>query len=337
MLLTETVEINITSRTVNHYRSKGYKIPMKYSDKSKKEILNSDVSILVNVLDLPASSHIRIKYKCDNCGKEFETSYCDWNKSKYKELGDLCRDCAVKIKLPKAMEDKYGYPNAAQVQSIIDKKNKTDLEKYGNKWHIASPEIRDSINRILIEKYGVDNPMKNEEIKNKAMATNNSKYGGNSSLCCAEIKEKAQQTCLAKYGVKNPAQLKEVQDKARKTLYKNGTVPTSKAEKRMCAILKDIFGEENCFPNYPERNLSLDCLVLFEEYKIDFEYDGKYWHKDRKQYDAARNAVLMKNGYKVARIKGNNKDNMPTKEQILDAVDYLVKDNYNLVFINMDV
>ena len=45
----------------------------------------------------------------------------------------------------------------------------------------------------------------------------------------------------------------------------------------------------------------------------------------------------MNNGYKIVRIKGNNQDDMPTRNQILDAVDYLVKDNHHLVFIDMNI
>lgn len=337
MLLTKTVEINITPRTVNHFKEKGYLIPVKYSEKSKKEVFDFESTILVNVLDLPSSSHTKIKYKCDNCGEEFITEYCAWNQTKYKELGDLCKDCAIKIKLPKSMLDKYGHTNAAQVPFIVDKKKQTNIKKYGNEWHIASSEIRNNIVDTWMKKYGTDNPMKDEEIKTKAKETNNYKYGGNSPLCCEDIKGKAKQTCLVKYGVENPSQSKEIQNKIRKTLYSNGTVPTSKAEKQMCDILKDIFGEENCFPNYPEGNLSLDCLVVLEDCKIDFEYDGKYWHQNRGKYDAARNAVLMDNGYKIVRIKGNNQDSMPTHTQILEAVDYLVKGNHHLSFIDMNI
>lgn len=337
LLLTKTVEINITSRTVNHFKEKGYLIPTKYSEKSKKEVFDFESAILVNVRDLPSSSHIKIKYKCDNCEKEFLTEYCAWNQTKYKELGDLCKECAIKIKLPKSMQDKYGHANASQVPSIVDKKKQTNIEKYGNEWHIASSEVRDNIIHTWVEKYGTDNPMKNEEIKTKAKETNNHRYGGNSSLCCKEVKEKAKKTFLLKYGVENPSQSKEIQNKIRKTLYANGTVPTSKPEKQMCNILKDIFGEENCFPNYPEGNLSLDCLVLLEDCKIDFEYDGIFWHKNRGKHDAARNAILMDNGYKIVRIKGNNQDTMPTHTQILEAVDYLVKGNHHLAFINMNI
>ena len=104
----------------------------------------------------------------------------------------------------------------------------------------------------------------------------------------------------------------------------------------MCELLSSLYGADNCYPNFPVGNLSLDCLVKFNQFKIDFEYDGIYWHKNRKQYDAARNAVLMDEGYRIVRIKANNQDTLPSAEQIRQAVDYLVKDNHHLVFINMN-
>lgn len=336
MLLTENVDVQITARNINHYKEKGYEIPMKYSDKSKKYILDSSKKITVKLEDLPDSSHTKITYKCDGCGEIFEAAYSDWKKRKHQELGDFCNKCAVKIKVPYIMQEKYGYSNAANVPFIIEKKKETNLKKYGTEWAISSEQVRKNIVETFENKYQVKNPMQNETIKQKAMDTNIARYGGKSSMCDKNVREKSIETCLKKYGVKNAFQSKEVQAKARKTLYKNNSTPSSKAEQNMCNILKDLFGEDNCIPCFPEGNLSLDCLVKIENEKIDVEYDGTYWHKDKGQIDAARNAVLMNLGYRILRIKGNNKDTMPTKEQIKDAIDYLVKDNHYLVFIDMN-
>lgn len=336
MLLTHEVEIPIYSQNVNHYKNKGYNIPMKYSDKMGYEIIDRGVPILVKVEDLPKTSHVQIQYQCDVCGEIFTTSWCDWNRRKYRELGDMCKDCAAKTKLPVAMKDKYGYDNPAKVDSIIEKKKQTNKRKYGNEWSIASDSVRETIHSVFLEKYGVDNPMQTKEVKEKAKKTNNERYGGNSALCDEAVRAKSIKTCLQKYGVPNAYQAKENQLKARRTLYKNGTTPTSKAEKAMCQLLVEIFGQDNCFPNYPVSSLSLDCLVLTDGIKIDFEYDGYYWHKNRGQKDAARNAVLMNMGYKIVRIKANNQDTLPTKEQIEEAVDYLVKGNHRLKFIDMN-
>lgn len=337
MLITEIVEIYVTARTVNHYKEKGYEIPMRYSEKSKKEVIDSSHSINVKIQDLPQNSHIKIKYKCDNCGEIFVTSYSDWANSTYKELGDLCKNCAAKIKLPKAMEDKYGESNSSKVSSIVNKKKQTNLDKYGNEWAIASAQIQKKIKDFFVDKHGVDNPMKDKTVQQKAKNINRTRYGGNSPLCDSDIKEKSRKTCLNKYGVENAYQSKEIQAKARNTLYKNGNTPTSKAENKLCEILKEMFGKDNCYPNHPFGSLSLDCLVILDNLKIDFEYDGYYWHKNRGQYDAARNAVLLNNGYKIIRIKANNKDTMPSKHQIQCAVDALIKDNRHLIFIDMNI
>lgn len=336
MLLTEEIEIFVRPRTVNHFKEKGYDIPVIYDENSKKELYDFNAKIKVKIDDLPASSHLKIKYRCDNCNEIFETTYHAWNHRKYKELGDLCKKCAAKIKLPQAMVDNYGYNNPIYVPSIIEKKKQTNIEKYGTEWAISSSIVRERSKQTMIERLGVDSSMKSEEVKEKARITNNIRYGGNAPTCSEEVLLKIQQTCIIRYGVSNPAKVQKFKEKARKTLYKNNNIPSSKAEEKFCEILKDIYGEENCVPGFPEGAYSLDCLVTINNIKIDFEYDGRYWHENRKQKDGARNAILMNLGYRIVRVKGNNKDTMPSKEQIIQAVDYLLKENHHLVFIDMN-
>ncbi len=336
MLLTNEIDIQVTSRNFNHYKNKGYDIPMIYNEKLKKDVIDRNKKIIVQVCDLPNSSKVKIQYMCDNCHKIHNITYSDWMKRKLPEFGDLCKECAIKIKLPQSLMQKYGYSNCANIPSVVEKKKKTNLEKYGNEWAIASDDVHQNIVNIFLNKYGVDNPMKDVDIKLKAQKTNQEKYGGNSPMCDKDIRQKSINTCLKKYGTVNAFQSKEIQQKARESLYQNGTTPSSKVEKEMCNMLKEIFGVENCFPNYPEGCLSLDCLVKFNTYKIDFEYDGYYWHKNRKQYDAGRNAVLIKNNYKIVRIHGNNLDILPSTEQIINAVNYLIEENHHLVIIDMN-
>lgn len=336
MLITKVVSVDVTKRTVTHYRELGYDIPTIYNEKSGKYIPDFNSQIMVNTKDLPEHSHVKIQYQCDNCGGVFTTEYHYWNNAKLPELGDLCHDCATKIKLPQIMIDKYNCKNPSQSPEIIAKKKQTNLERYGNEWAIASESVRDKIIDVFIDKYGVDNPMKNETVKNKAIRTNNVKYGGNSAMCSDDIKVRLRESIMRKYGVSSTAKLPEVRAKMRRTLYKNGNVPSSKAEQKMCSILKEMYGEENCHPGHPVFPFFLDCLVVIGETNIDFEYDGLYWHKNKERQDRTRNAVLMNNGYKIIRIKGNNADVMPSKEQIQQAVDYLVRDNHHITFIDMN-
>lgn len=90
MLLTKTVLISV-SGNVSYYEEKGYEIP-KHLDKGNKMRVKRDTKIIVNVLDLPPESAIRIRYQCDLCEKSFETKYSSYLKNKF----DTCRECNMK-------------------------------------------------------------------------------------------------------------------------------------------------------------------------------------------------------------------------------------------------
>lgn len=69
----------------------------------------------------------------------------------------------------------------------------------------------------------------------------------------------------------------------------------------------------------------MNCMVNINDSKIDVEYDGWYYHKDKQDYDNRRDIFVQSNGYKVLRIKGNYQ--IPTEEQLQEAINYLVKGN----------
>lgn len=323
MLVTDKIDVVVGARDCPYYRKIGYDV-------------HKGDKITVDIGELPKSSHAKIVYQCDNCGKMVYTEAHYWNSRTYSELGDYCKECNIKVKLPRAMMDKYGHKNAANVPDIIDKKKRTNLDRYGIEWPIALDAVRDNITATMLDRYGVENAMQLEATKKKARATTLERYGVEFITQSPEFRQKATNTCMERYGVPNVAQVLEFRAKMRQTMCVNGVTFTSKAERAMCDILKDMYGTDNCFPSYPEGVLLLDCMLLVDGYRIDVEYDGNYWHRGEGQRDAARNAVLMNMGYKVLRIKANNRDTMPSKQQIKDAVDYLVKDNHHLVFIDMN-
>lgn len=323
MLVTDKVDVVVGARDCPHYRKLGYDV-------------HKGDKITVDIGELPKSSHAKIIYQCDNCGKIVHTEAHYWNSRTYSELGDYCKECNAKVKLPRAMMDKYGYKNAAKVPDVIDKKRQTNLDRYGVEWAITADAVKDNIAATMFDRYGVENAMQLEATKEKARATTLERYGVEFITQSDEIQQKIRETCMERYGVPSTGQVPEFRAKMRQTLCKNGNVPTSKAEQTMCEMLADIYGADNCIPSYPEGSLVLDCKLLVGGHCIDVEYDGNYWHRGNGQRDAARNAVLMDMGYRVLRIKANNRDTMPSKQQIIDAVDYLVKDNHHLVFIDMN-
>lgn len=60
----------------------------------------------------------------------------------------------------------------------------------------------------------------------------------------------------------------------------------------------------------------------------------KYWHQDY-QKDRRRDEFVKSQGYKVLRIRANK--SLPTNEQIINAIDYLVKDNHSYTSIELDI
>lgn len=313
---------------------------------------------MVKVEDLPHGSHKKVKVICDYCGTEFTKDYVNFLSE--RSIGkDCCKQCQpkkfaesceekfgvknpfmldfIKEKIKLTSLEKYGTERPCQSQIIKDKIAETNLSKYGNICTLQSEEIKEKAIETLQTKYGVDNALKNEEIQQRAKKTCEAKYGKGNIAHTPEISQKIKQTNLERYGYEYSFQSPEIIAKIRKSLYENGTVPSSKPEKAMCEMLHNLYGVENCKDNFAYDRLSMDCLVETENIQIDFEYDGYYWHKDREEYDRRRNYFLLDRGFRIIRIKGNAKDELPTIEQIQKAVDYLVKDNHHITYIDMNV
>lgn len=203
------------------------------------------------------------------------------------------------------------------------------MEKYGAKSWTASQEGKDKIKDIIKERYNVDNISQLSSVKQKVKETNKEKYGTEYYTQSQDFKDKS----LKKFGVDNPMKNDEIRQKATLTLSKNGTVKISKLEIKMCKLLQQIYGEENCFPSYAFNNYVFDCLLVVNNCKIDVEYDSTYWHKNRKKYDRARDEVIKRQGYKIFRIE-SDKDKLPSEEQIEECINYLVsKGNYTHIMV----
>lgn len=186
-------------------------------------------------------------------------------------------------------------------------------------------------------KFGVKNALQSKEIQDRIKETNEKRYGKGNVAHTPEIAEKIKNKNIEKYGVPYVFQAEEVISKIRQSLYKNNAVPSSKPESSVCDLLESIYGIDNCYRGYPVDRINMDCMINLGTDKIDVEYDGWYYHKDRQEKDKRRNYFLIKQGYKVLRIKGNKKDDIPTKEQIIEAIDCLVKGNQSYIEIKMDI
>lgn len=331
------IKIKWYSKTKKYYEDKGY-IFTKYGDIFE-----------VKVEDLPQTSHATIIAICDYCGKEIEVSMTNYTRNIKRNGKIACSNCKF-VKQKETMIEKYNAPYAMQVDTfkqkakqtciehfgcenpmqnseIITKQQATMLEKYGVVVPLQVPEFKEKAEKTCLANFGVINSMKSEEVQNKAKMTMMEKYGAINPGLVPFLVEKAKYTCIEKFGGESSQCDPQIKAKTWETLKNKNGLPSSSIERRLVFMLKEIFGEENCFEQYISGRNLFDCLLIIDDIKIDVEYDGWYWHKDKQEYDKRRDYYWMRRGYKVLRYQSNGE--LPTPEQIKEDVKYLLSTEHH--------
>ena len=355
--LTQKYEYKITNSNIKKC-SQYFSFPIKIND-----------ILLLGLLDLKQltanSKKIKIQYECDECHQIFTKELRSITINNIEINYILCRKCQHH----QSMIDKYGVPvttqskvllqkvnntktkhkleNPEYTKNIIYKREQTCLKRFGHKYAIQSfkirqkliatlrnnyndntitapiqiPQIQEKIKRTCLQKYGCDYPAKNQQIKNKSFNTIKKKYG-------------EQYT--------STSQVPEIKTKIRNTMFKNGTVPTSKQQKYFHQILS---GELN----YPLNHLSLDIALLDE--KIDIEYNGGGHDLDVKlhgmtqeefeQKEIKRNIFIRSHGWKqIFIISPNDRINLYTDEEYMKLIqfskDYLLNTPHHWINIYLE-
>ena len=315
----QTFLVKINSNNLELYKSKGYEC-------------NKGDEIIVRAEDLTKGSHQKVKIICDGCGEESEVEYRQYLKSNHDGKTYCCK-CKHKYVISKTNLERYGYKCPSQNEEIKKKVKSTNLKRYGCEYALSSGEIRKKIAATNLEKYGVENVFANKKVQEKIKATNIEKYGVSVPSKSEKVKEKMKNTMLERYGVEYSMQSDELLAKAKKTFYKNNSIATSSQQKEIYKMLTNIFVDEDIQINYPYSRCSLDIVLFIDDKKIDIEYDGWYWHQDKKK-DMARDEFLKSNGWKILRIKGSYK--IPTEEQLKEAIDRIIEEKYSYTEIILD-
>lgn len=270
------------------------KVIVKWHSSNKKYYMSIGIPFtkIGDSFEIPAKllmkqSRTKVKYVCDYCGKEKETTYGNYLISHLRGK-DCCKDCKQN-KIKDTLLSKYGETSLWNIIPFRDKAKESMIKNYGYKYFIQSEKG----------------------------------------------KQKFKNSMKEKYGVVNPAYSAELQAKAKKTMYKNGNVPTSIPEQKLIKLLEKEYGKDCCKPGYALDKVNFDCLLIIDNNFIDVEYDGWYWHKDIKDYDRKRNYWVVSKGYKVLRILGNKKDELPSIDRIKNEIKYLLED-HNIGYINMN-
>ena len=149
------------------------------------------------------------------------------------------------------------------------------------------------------------------------------KYGVENVFQLDEVKNKTIQTFLKKYGVEHPHQNKDIRAKWQLACAKNGNVRTSSQQLQLLEMIKKQY--PNAILNYPYSDCTLDIYVCVNDLRINIEYDGWFWHKD-KQKDIRRDRYLQSQGFKVLRIRSGRL--LPDENELLSAIDSLISTEY---------
>ena len=232
MILSKYIEVLINSHSISHYNKNGY-----------KNILCGE-KIIVPISFFKSKSKIKIRVKCDVCGKEKEIGYYNYTNNT-GSTGIYC--CSQKCSRGKAMTTcvkKYGVKNVSQNPDVKTKKAETTFSNYGVNHPLQNKEIKQKVIDSNIKKYNCKYSFQNEDVKQKIKETNLQKYGvenfsqtkefgeickkssiekygTENPLQNGKVKEKCKETNIVKYGVEYPTQNKIIRDKVKKTTLKN--------------------------------------------------------------------------------------------------------------------
>ena len=229
LIVPQTVRIKTSSSNYKYFLEKGYKIE------------KCGNIIEVDVLDLKRSCKLKVKCKCDFCGKEVELLYfnvinnisnnklicCHDNSCRNKKIENTCMNKynvkstnqlkTIKDKKINTCRKNYGVDNPGQSQEIKNKMKATCQEKYNCDYAIQSKEVRNQSIKTSKKLYGVEYPMQSKDIQDKAKATCRERFGVNYPGQSKEIKDKIKQTCKERYGVDHIFQSEKVKDKIKQT------------------------------------------------------------------------------------------------------------------------
>lgn len=263
----------------------------------------------VKVEHLPLQSHALVKVQCDFCGEIVDVKFQNYNnRGKYSD-GYSCTKCKTK-KAKQSFKNRYGVDWISQDTEIKRKQTQTMIIKYGVEKYSQLPECKEKIKQTCLKKYGKEYYSQTKEYHENKMKHD-----------------------LEKYGVPYHTQAPEVKQKILAAFESNDTVKTSKPQMELYEKLKEIYGE--CELNKGCVYYSLDCVIAVNGVKIDIEFDGEYWHRNREQQDYVRDKFIKSQGYKIIRIKGNRQ--IPNDNVLIEAIDTLINTNRKFIKLTTDI
>lgn len=97
MLIETEVYITLHCKNIKYYEDLGYEIP-RYKNVAGRMVIKRGTKIIVKVCDLTKGSHVKVKAKCDCCGKEYEITYKNYLTHNHNGR-TYCNECSNTVLL----------------------------------------------------------------------------------------------------------------------------------------------------------------------------------------------------------------------------------------------
>ena len=104
------------------------------------------------------------------------------------------KQCSIKLR-EQTMFDRYGVTQPFKSKEFLEKREQTNLKKFGYRHAAQNPEIKEKERMIFQERYGVDTP-----------------------FLMPDFSEKSKRTCIEKYGVEIISQISNMKSSKDKSL-----------------------------------------------------------------------------------------------------------------------
>lgn len=310
VVLPQEIEICIYHKNyiLDEYRTKGYECEL-------------GVPFMVKFEDLRAKQNVKIKVKCDYCGKEFMMKNGHYQKD---VLGGIikkvaCIDCSRKKQAESNMLV-YGVKSTAQLKEVREKQKNTMLERYGVVNILQTEDGQRKAKETNMKKYGVEWAGQAECVRNKRENTMLERYGYRTPSEVPEINAARKETFRKKYGVENPFMVDDVKNKIYETFGSRGKVRTSKAQQDLNDVVNGKLNQK--IGKYNVDIVTDDNVVI--------EYDGgghdicvQLGNITQEEFDKkekCREDAIIESGYKIIRFINAHDRELYDKEKVRCAI-----------------
>lgn len=162
MIKEKEILIDILSRNITYYKNKGYSC-------------KNGETISIKIEDLNPTCKKEVTAICE-CGAEIKMRYEKYlsNKNRCGFYG--CKKCSNKKRII-LNQAKYGVDNTSQLGNVKEKREKTNIERFGEKTNLLTKETKEQIKKTNKNLYGVEYVLSSEIIRKKGKETLFKKWG----------------------------------------------------------------------------------------------------------------------------------------------------------------